>query len=145
MTEMMPGTAALTLQSESIATNADFGSMLFISNQKANVFTTNRSTQTKSETTRTMLMPMLRDSIALAIGSISEVQAIFTNSQDRVFYVWCVVTDSDPSIRRRIYAKEKELIDSFSDFEFDFSIVAGRGRESFEVINDPEARLIYHK
>jgi hypothetical protein len=98
----------------------------------------------QSEAT-TMLTPApsLKDSIALGLGSVPDVQAVFTMHQDNIFYVWAVVSRSEPDVRRSLYIKEKELIDSFVAFDFDFSIVSSRGRDPLSVLSDPSLELAY--
>ena len=42
----------------------------------------------------------------------------------------------EPEVRKRIYDREKAIIDEFSDFEFDFYIVARTGRDVKELISE---------
>src|SRR5579863_9446258 len=81
--------------------------------------------------------PSLKDSIAFGIGSVPDVEAIFTMRQEKVFYVWAIVSKSEPNVRKQIYAKEKELIKNFGAFDFDFTIIASKGRPPSSVISDP--------
>jgi hypothetical protein len=89
------------------------------------------------------LTPSLKDSIAFGIGSVPDVEAVFTMRQEKVFYVWAIVSKSEPGVRKQIYAKEKELIKHFSAFDFDFTIIASKGRPPSSVISDPAAELAY--
>ena len=96
----------------------------------------------KSET-RTMPTLELKDSIAFGIGAIPDVEAVFTLRHDNVFYIWTVVDQSEPEIRSRIYEREKQIIDQYASLDFDFNIVASRGRKPQELIGDPAAELTY--
>jgi hypothetical protein len=103
----------------------------------------------RSETT-SMPTPSLRDFIAFAIGAIPEVEAVFvtmdkTARGDRIIYVWTVVRESLPEVRRKIYAKEIEIIDKSSDFDFDFNIIASHGRDPQSVVADSAVALAYRK
>jgi hypothetical protein len=88
---------------------------------------------------------IVQDSIATGIGSVPDVEAVFALRQDQGFRVWIVVRDSAPEVRRRIYEKEKRIIDDYSCFDFDFNIVASRGRDARTVVADPAAELAYSR
>ena len=87
----------------------------------------------------------LKESVAFSIGySVSEVEAVFALLNDNhVLHVWAVVPEHDSSVYRKIYAKEKEIIDQFGHLDFDFNIVPSYGRDPRSLISDPDVHLTY--
>src|SRR5690242_1194347 len=119
--------------------------ILLKSDQNEGVHQDVRSDKTARSETRSMLAPGLRDYVAFCIGSVPEVEAVFTLHRGKVFYVWAVVAQSEPEIRKRIYAKEKEIIGLYDDFDFDFNIVPSRGQAVSSVISDPAVTLAFKR
>src|SRR5947207_3742628 len=62
----------------------------------------------------------LNEFIAFELSLVREVEYVYTAYRNAVFYVWIVVDQFEPEVRKRIYDREKAIIDEFSDFEFDF-------------------------
>jgi hypothetical protein len=96
------------------------------------------------EKVETMLTPALRDSVGFEIGAgVAEVNAVFTSVVNGACYVWTVVSEFTPRVRRTIYGKEKSLIDRFHDLSFEFNIVAARGQDPMSVIRDETLELAF--
>jgi len=95
----------------------------------------------RAEEIKMALTSDLKDFIASGFASIPEVERVYTlrHSPEEVVYVRVVAGRSTRAIRDRIYAKEKEIIDVFNVFDFDFGIVA-----SPEAV-DPALKLVYKK
>jgi hypothetical protein len=53
-----------------------------------------------------------------------------------VFYVWVIVNRFADDVRARIYDRQRAIIDEFSTFEFDFYIIAGLGRDPWELVSE---------
>jgi hypothetical protein len=77
----------------------------------------------------------LRDSVALKIGSVPEVQAVFATLDNKTLHVWSVVPEHDSRVYRSIYAKEKEIIRQFGWIDFDFNVVPSRGKDPREMLS----------
>ena len=100
--------------------------------------------QTVKTEVSSMLSADLRDTVAFDLGySIPEVQAVFVLSQDKTLYVWSVVPERDHSVYRKIYAKEKDIIEQFDGVDFEFNIVSSRGRDPRTLISASEAQLAF--
>ncbi len=95
----------------------------------------------RAEEIRMALTSDLKEFIAIGFASVPEVERVYTLRHPRaqVVYVRVVVPHSDRTVRDRIYAKEKQIIDAFDVFDFDFGIVS-----SPESI-DPTLKLVYKK
>jgi len=83
----------------------------------------------------------LKDFIAAGFASIEEVERVYTVRRPRedVIYVRVVLQGDDRNLRKKVYAKEREIIDAFEIFEFDFGIAS-----SLDSI-DPTLELVYKK
>ena len=92
-----------------------------------------------------MLSAGLRDSVAFEIGySVPEVQAVFASLKDnRVLHVWAIVPEYDRSIYRKIYSREKSIIEQFQGMDFDFNVVPSNGRDARTIISDPDINLAF--
>jgi hypothetical protein len=95
----------------------------------------------RAEEIRMALTSDLKDFIASGFASVPEVERVYTlrHPREHVVYVRVVVARSDRTVRDRIYAKEKQIIDAFDTFDFDFGIVS-----SPESV-DPTLKLAYRK
>jgi len=78
----------------------------------------------------------LNEFIAFEISLVSEVEAVFTAFRNEVFYVWVIVNRFADDVRARIYDRQRAIIDEFSTFEFDFYIIAGLGRDPWELVSE---------
>ena len=86
------------------------------------------------------LTQTVNDFAVLGFGEIPDVKRVYTAQHDDAFFVRVVVDDDrDRNLRRRIFAKELEMINEFRMFHFDFDILT-----RVELI-DPSLRLAYEK
>lgn len=74
--------------------------------------------------------PQLQHVVAALIGSIPEVEAVLTGREDSLMRVWTVVSDASREVRRKVYGKEREVIDSHEPFDFEFRVFSSRGRDA---------------
>ena len=88
----------------------------------------------------------VRYEVAFHIGqSVPEVQALFTQLEGRILRVWTVVPERDDAVYRKIYAHERDLVQTFDGMEFEFNIVPNLGRDPKMVITDPACRLVFQR
>lgn len=85
----------------------------------------------------------LQKIIADRIKGVSEVEYIFCQREEDIFLVWTVINKLDVEARRRIYRKQREIIDLFKDETFDFYVVAREGQAPESIINQDGVELIY--
>jgi len=87
----------------------------------------------------------LRESLARELSLVPEVEAIFSTRHGSVLYVWTVVNNFDPTVRAAIYEREKALIDAFGGFDFDFDIIARRGRDIETLAKDGSLDVAFRR
>lgn len=78
----------------------------------------------------------LNEFIAFEISLVSKVEAVFTAFRNEVFCVWVIVNRFADNVRARIYDRQRAIIDEFPTFEFDFYIIAGLGRDPWELVSE---------
>ncbi len=78
----------------------------------------------------------LNEFIAYEISMVPEVETVFTAFRNGVFYVWVIVNRFERDVRERIYERQRAVIDEFLNFEFDFYIIAGLGRDPWELVSE---------
>ena len=78
----------------------------------------------------------LNEFIAFELSLVQEVEYVYTAYRNRIFYVWVVLYQFEQEVRERIYEREKAIIDEFSEFEFDFYIIARTDRDPNELISE---------
>ena len=61
--------------------------------------------------------------IWLELSMVPEIECVFVERRGDVFSVLSVVNDRDMNLRKRIFAREKAIIDALHQFEFDFDIL----------------------
>jgi hypothetical protein len=86
----------------------------------------------------------LNEFIAFELSLVPEVEFVFTAFRNDVFYVWVIVDKFEEEVRGRIYGREKDIIDEFQGFEFDFYIIARLGRDVWDLVSE-EINLAYQK
>jgi len=79
--------------------------------------------------TREQVSTDLIGSIALTIGSIPEVAAVFTQRENNLVRVWTVLSGSDRAVKRLIYRNERSIIEMNSGIAFEFSVICGQDRD----------------
>jgi hypothetical protein len=79
----------------------------------------------------------IEDFVGLELSLVHEVEQVFVQRQDnkKEFKVLTVVNERDPAVRTRIYAREREIIDNYPNFDFDFHIVARMNRDIQQIAN----------
>lgn len=86
----------------------------------------------------------LRDFVAFEFSLVPQVDYVYTALRDNgVFYAWILTDKFELPIREAIYKRERDIIDEFPMFEFDFYIIARRGRDVEDLIGDPSVHLTY--
>lgn len=86
----------------------------------------------------------VRYEVAFQIGqSVPEVQAVFTQLEGRILRVWTVVPERDDTVYRKIYAHERELLETLDGIEFEFNIIPNMGKSPREVFTDPSGVLVF--
>jgi hypothetical protein len=78
----------------------------------------------------------LNEFLAFEISLVPEVEAVFTAFRNEVFYVWVIVSRFEQDVRARIYDRQRVIIDEFPTFEFDFYVIAGLGRDPWELVSE---------
>lgn len=71
----------------------------------------------------------LNDFIGCAMGKIPRVERVYSAYRDRTFYTWIIIDDRDEKTLKAIYDKEKLVIDTFPEYEFDFYVLYRRDQE----------------
>lgn len=71
---------------------------------------------------------------AVAFSTIPGVERVYLHRDGNSLHVLTVVEkDDDEFLYRDVYSREKDLMKQFPSFEFDFRIVARRGRPFEEI------------
>lgn len=72
----------------------------------------------------------------LELSLVNEVERVFVDKEGgRMFRILTVVNERSPELRKRIYQREKAIIDALPDYQFDFHILARINHELHEVID----------
>lgn len=101
--------------------------------------------KTKTEQLRQFQAVPLTDFVAYEFSQIREVDAVLTARHNNLFYVWIIVDQFDKGVREKVYSREKEIINGFKQFDFDFNIISRRGRDMNELISDPMMTLTFKR
>jgi hypothetical protein len=72
---------------------------------------------------RTTQIVRPEDFIWLELSMVPEVERVFVERRGEAFQVMTVVNDRSPELRRRIFAREKAVIDELQQYDFDFDIL----------------------
>jgi hypothetical protein len=86
----------------------------------------------------------LDEFIAFEISLVPEVEAVFTAFRNEVFYVWVIVSRFAADVTARIYDRQRAIIDEFPTFEFDFYIIAGLGRDPWDLVSE-SVKLVFQR
>lgn len=100
---------------------------------------------TKSFNTTRDAMPQLdfRHRIAFDLADVPEVQAVFTSEYGKVFFVWTVVAERDLDLYTKIHEKERQIINANDSIQFDFTVMASRGKNPRTLVTDETAQLAF--
>lgn len=124
-----------------ISTGADLGVFHVKQDHESLNQASNAMPSRRAEEIKMVLTSALKDFIASGFASIPEVERVYAlrHPREEVVYVRVVLPRSDRVLRDKVYAKEKETIDAFEVFDFDFGIVTAS--DSI----DPTLELVYKK
>lgn len=61
--------------------------------------------------------------IASCLAGVEAVERVYSAYRGRVFYTWVVVPERDRETLREIYRRQRQVIDRFPEFEFDFYVL----------------------
>lgn len=87
----------------------------------------------------------LQKFIRQEIAKIIEVEYIYCRREEPVYFVWVLIKEFDPAVRRKIYQKQKEIIAMFPDEVFDFYVIARLNKPAHLIINQSGVELIYQR
>lgn len=87
----------------------------------------------------------LQKSISEKISEIEAVERVYCKREEHTYFVWIVINRLDPSIRRAIYQKQREIIRLFRDEIFDFYVVARLDRPLNSLIGEESVELIFER
>ena len=85
------------------------------------------------QTTKYVVRP--EDFIWLEMSMVPQVESVFVDLHGNSFRVTTVVNDRDPELRRRIFARERAIIDELANYNFEFDILTRMGRELGELVS----------
>jgi len=74
------------------------------------------------------------ETIVNAFAQIPEVEGIYLRQSGSMLRVFTVVDEENDSAFEKIYQKERSLAHSSPDFQFDFNVIARRGRDVQEFV-----------
>jgi hypothetical protein len=72
--------------------------------------------------TNTKLVIRPEDFIWLELSMVPEVERVFVERRGDAFQIMTVVNDRSVELRKRIFARERAIIDELRQYEFDFDI-----------------------
>jgi hypothetical protein len=86
-----------------------------------------------------------RYEIALKLAAVPGVLAVYATEYDRgkVMFIWTIVSERQDSLYRNVYKSEAEIVDSYRNIQFEFTVVPSQGKDPRLVIVDSAAALIY--
>ncbi|MBI3995602.1 MAG: hypothetical protein HY349_06475 [Nitrospirae bacterium] len=87
----------------------------------------------------------LQDFVAKIIAEVSGVEYIYCRREGQVNYIWAIINELDPQVRRAVYKKEMAIIDLFPEMDFDFNIIARMNKPIQSIISQDGIELIYKK
>ena len=71
--------------------------------------------------------------LARRLGSIPQVEAVLYRWDDGLHSLWSIIPTRDRGVRERIHELEAEILDQFSDCQFDFYVVSRDGKSIEEI------------
>jgi hypothetical protein len=87
----------------------------------------------------------LQTYIARKLSEVPEVESIYCLRNELTYFVWVVIGEYDPEVRRRIYVKQKEVVRVFHEEEFDFYVIARKGQPLDMIIHQEGVERIFQK
>jgi hypothetical protein len=74
------------------------------------------------------------ETIVNAFAQIPEVEGIYLRQSGSMLHIFTVVDEENDSAFEKIYREERNLVRSSPDFQFDFNVIARRGRDVQEFV-----------
>jgi len=105
---------------------------------------TDRARSVRNDTQKMFISPEIF--VGLELSIVPEVERVFVEriENGKTMRVMIMVRDRDSQVRRRVYAREQEIIDAHPQFEFDFYVHPLMGRNPAEVV-DGIGKLAYSR
>jgi hypothetical protein len=75
------------------------------------------------------------DFIWLELSMVKEVERVFVERHGDAFQITTVVNDRSPELRKRIFARERAIIDELPQHEFDFDILTRMNHDLNDLIS----------
>ena len=85
----------------------------------------------------------LQNFISKKLSEVTEVEYIYCCREDQAYFVWIIINQFDPSVRRKTYEKQKEIIRRFREEMFDFYVVARLDQPPDSIVKHRNVELIY--
>ena len=79
----------------------------------------------------------------MQLAHVEEVAAVVVATEGKVLRVCIVVKQSSPEIRRRVFERERVVIEDFPEYEFEFDIVTLRDLDIRSLADDPNLELAF--
>lgn len=92
--------------------------------------------QVPTITTRNVVKP--EDFIWLELSMVPELERVFVGRRGGSFDVMSVVNDRDIELRKRIFARERAIIEALPEYDFDFEILTRMGHDLGDLLTDSE-------
>lgn len=93
------------------------------------------SEKVQVHSTTSVLVFKPEDFIWLELSIVGEVERVFVERRGNAFQVMTVVNDRSPELRKRIFAREKEIIEEMPQYEFDFDILTRMNHKLDELVS----------
>jgi hypothetical protein len=81
--------------------------------------------------------------LARDFGSIGGISHVLVERADQNLLVWIALDSPSKEAREQVFQKELGLIDGFPEIDFDFNIIASRGRDPRQFASS--AKVIYSR
>jgi hypothetical protein len=94
----------------------------------------------------TGLQPMsVKQYISQELALEKDVEAVLLWRDGKLFHIWTVANNPDTETRKRIFEREKAVIDKVEDYDFDFNIIARRDRklDLNLLVNEAGTEIVY--
>jgi hypothetical protein len=105
---------------------------------------TGRGQSVRNDTQKMFISPEIF--VGLELSIVPEVERVFVEriENGKTMRVMVMVRNRDSQVRRRVYAREQEIIDAHPQFDFDFYVHPLMGRNPAEVV-DGMGKLAYSR
>ena len=90
-----------------------------------------------------LLSQSLESALAADFGTVPEVSHVSVERAEGNLLVWIAVDNPRKDVREKIFDKQYSIIDGFPEVEFDFNLIAARGRAPQDFVST--GKLIYSR